>query len=78
MTSTQSVASGFAVSARAGEVTNDKPKVIYEGKSTFTVLCFGCWLSTPHYMNGDKSVCISCGHKSCVAIRSTETSGAGQ
>lgn len=76
--SRQSAASAFTVSARAGGVPVDTPKVTYEGKSTFTALCFGCWLQTPHYMDGDESVCISCGHKSNVTIRPVETSCVGR
>lgn len=71
-------ASQFAAAARMAALSTDKPKVTYDGKSTFTTLCFGCWLPTPHYMDGDASVCISCGHKSNVTIRSTETSCLGR
>jgi hypothetical protein len=74
----QTAASAFTVCARASDVTVESPKVTYEGKSTFAVLCFGCWLPTPHYMDGAESVCISCGHKSNVAIRPVETHCVGR
>jgi rRNA maturation endonuclease Nob1 len=69
--------SSFITTARASTVNEEKPKVTYEGKSTFTMLCFGCWTPTPHYMDRDASVCILCGHKSNVTIRPDETSRLG-
>jgi hypothetical protein len=61
----QSASSGFAEMARHEPTVSNKPKkVTYEGKSTFIKLCFGCWLCTPHYMDGGNAVCLICGHKS--------------
>jgi hypothetical protein len=71
-------ASRFVAIARASDVVSEKsPQVTYEGKSTFTKLCCGCWMPTPHYMDGDASVCILCGHKSNDTIRPDETSRLG-
>jgi hypothetical protein len=60
MSNKQSAASGFAVIARDARVVEDKPRVTYEGQSTFWKWCSVCCEAMPHIRAGNFCQCVVC------------------
>jgi len=71
--------SRFATIARDGRVTDEAPRVIYQGQTTFTKLCLSCGFHTPHVLVDGGSKCIICEPiEEENAIRPTETDSVGR
>ena len=53
----------FLDAAKAAKITDEAPRITYEGQSTFMKFCSVCFEIMPHIRRDDHSECAVCGLK---------------